>query len=729
MLLIHSLPGRGDAAMTRSGASRADAVRQSKARSGRFRAGGLGIWLALAMTLFLQPLYAEASLSTGEETVTAGVFEYTTPEGRVPATILTTDYQVTISGLLAETRLRQTFGNTSRQWREGVYLFPLPENATVYGFTLTAGDRVIEGEMQERVQAEQTYQQARTEGRQVARVDQQRPDLFTTHMANIPPGAEVTVEVRFQQPVRYDQGSFELHLPTTLTPRFIPGTPVDGARAEGGMAVPTDQVADADRITPATLPVSALDPRSHWADVVVELSAGLPLAGVSSPSHDLLPVRDGDQVRITPRSGRLRMDRDLVLRWTPVREEAPTAIVFHEHWRGEDYLLTLMVPGEAAGAGQRLPRELILVIDTSGSMAGEPIREARRALLKALDTLGPDDRFNVIQFNTHTHALFSGALPADRYNLEQARRYVQGLNASGGTVMSTALDLALAGEGRAPASAGTAVRQVVFITDGAVGNEQGLFSQIHRQLGETRLFTVGIGAAPNRHFLREAARYGRGTHTLVDRGEDLTGSLDGLFRKMQSPVLTDIRMRWPGTGVEAFPARPGDLFAGEPLMQVSRGVPAGGQLQVSGRQPGGREWQQSLSLGDAVPASGLHRLWAREKAGHLQDAGFGRELSEEHRAAVVALALEHQIMTPFTSFVAVDKTPVRQPEAELETDHLATVMPAGTLQQIPWPRTASHGPLLIRAGAAGLLVALLGWLALRWRTLLPRGFRAQEVRS
>lgn len=723
MLLIHTIPGR-------PGAISAHPERQSGKHTGtRRRLEGAGLWLAVAMVLFLQPFFAEASLSGDSEglpqpagsMVTSGAFEYRTAAGTVPALVLDTEYEVTVSGLLAETRLRQTFANNGREWREGVYLFPLPDKAIVHGFSLRAGERVIEGDMQERRQAERTYQQARAEGRQAARVDQQRPNLFTTHMANIPPGESVTVEVRFQQPVSYRHGEFELHLPTTLTPRYMPGIPLRGRTAgDSGWAVPTDEVPDAHLISPATVHSGELDSRSHMARINITVDAGLPLASVSSPSHEMVPVQEGERVRVTPRDRTLRMDRDLILRWTPVRGEDPRAVVFHEHWQGEDYLLTLLVPGEADLSRQRLPRELTLVIDTSGSMAGAPMGQAREALLRALDTLTPDDHFNIIQFNSYTHGLFAGTVPADRFNLDQARHYVRGLSAGGGTVMAPALNQALtAGSGN---KGRQRVRQVVFITDGAVGNEADLFDQIRRELGDARLFTAGIGAAPNRHFLRDAARHGRGSYTQVVSGEDLAGSLGPLFERMQAPVLTDLQASWPSPGAEVFPRRPGDLFAGEPLVQVTRGVAPEEQLVLSGRvadPAAGWVWQQSLDLTEARPAVGLHRLWAREKVSYLQDSRLGGEVSDTTRDEIVQLGLAHQIMTPYTSFVAVDRSPSRQRDAELVTESLATLMPAGTLQRVPWPATATPAPLLIRAGMAGLLLAVLIWLARRIRRTLP----------
>ncbi|MDF0752624.1 marine proteobacterial sortase target protein [Marinobacter sp. 71-i] len=667
---------------------------------------GISLWLAVLLFLFVHPVYAEAS-ETGHEG--AGEFHFVDDAGQRlgSATLLNTDYKVTVSGLIADTRLRQSFRNTSQQWREGVFVFPLPENASVYGMTMTAGERVIVGEIHEKQEAKRQYTQAKEEGRKVARVDQQRPNLFTTRMANIPPGETITVELNYQQAVRYQSGEFELRLPTTLTPRYMPGQALDNGPAQwsGGWATPTTQVPDADQISPFTVLPEDVGPDSHRATIALEINAGLPVSRVSSPSHRISSTWNGNTVEVAPESDAVLMDRDLVVRWAPARGMEPAAAVFHEQWQGEDYLLALVVPG--LNRDQQLARELVFVIDTSGSMAGESIRQARQALLRGLDTLGPDDRFNVIQFNSQTHALFMESVPASANNIARARRYVKGLNADGGTEMAPALDAALDdkhGDGENTSAA--RVRQVVFITDGAVGNEAALFGRISNKLGSSRLFTVGIGSAPNMHFMREAARYGRGTYTAISDLSDVARPLDELFGKMQSPVLTDIAVSWPGqtATTEAFPGRIGDLFRGEPMVQVVRGLPGKGELEVSGLLPDGSQWQQSLRLDQAANGKGLHRHWAKQKINSLMDSGLTGQVDEDAQAEVTRLGLKYQLMTKYTSFLAQDKTPSRPAEETLAADSVPTLLPAGSQgTMLRYPQTATLSPLLIAIGLVGLM--------------------------
>ncbi|GGY58765.1 marine proteobacterial sortase target protein [Marinobacter zhanjiangensis] len=679
------------------------------------RIEGASLWLAMLMLLFVQPLFEDARATERQVEEGTGEFHYLGDQGRVPAPVLSTDYKVTVTGLIAETRLRQSFGNTSDQWQEGVYTFPLPENASVHAMTMTTDERVIVGEIRERQQARREYEQAKQEGRQAARVDQQRPNLFTTRLANIPPGRTVTVELKYQQLVRYDSGEFSLRLPTTLTPRYIPGVPAvpEDTQWTGGWAVPTTEVADAHQITPPQVARDGVATGSHEATIAIELQAGLPVSKVSSPSHQVTDVHGNDSIRVTAVSGTVAMDRDFQLRWRPVRGQEPAAAVFHETWQGEDYLLAMLVPGEQ---GSRvLTRELILVIDTSGSMAGASIQQAREAMLTSLDTLGPGDTFNVIQFNSHTSRLFPQPVTAGADNLERARRYIRGLQANGGTEMASALDAALDGDKE---STITDLRQVVFVTDGAVGNEQALFGQIRDQLGGSRLFTVGIGSAPNMHFMGQAARFGRGTYTAISDLSEVSRQLDTLFRKMQSPVLTDIDVNWPA-GVEAdeqFPARVGDLYLGEPMMLLARGASPEGDLAVSGSLPGGQSWQRGLALEQASSGAGIHRLWARAQIDQLLDQGLSGQVGDDTREQVLALGLRHQLVTPYTSFVATDKTPARSVEEDLEQAAVPSLMPAGSPhQRIGYPQTATPAPLLMLSGLLGLLLSGLIAAIRRWR--------------
>ncbi|MBZ2169325.1 marine proteobacterial sortase target protein [Marinobacter sp. F4216] len=673
-------------------------------------AEGLGLWLAFSLMLFVHPLYAEASQAP---MTSGGELYFVDQKGQwqTPALTLDSDFDIQVSGLMASTRLTRRFLNTSDDWQEGVFVFPLPENASVHGLTMTVAERTIEGDIQPKAQARQRYETAKAAGQQAANLEQQRPNLFTARVANIPPGEGITVELRYQQQVDYQAGVFELRVPTTLTPRYMPGQPVMATLPEGGWAPATTQVPDAHDISPFTVRTSDVAPDSHRASLVLRIDAGMPLASVDSPTHRLSTRTDGSRVEVQPEQEAIVMDRDLVVRWQAMAGKEPKVAVFHQRWLDEDFLMAMVVPGASQSA--RLPRDLVFVIDTSGSMAGAPLRQAKAAMQWGLSTLSPDDRFNVIHFNNQAHSLFMQPQAATGQNLARARRYVDGLYADGGTEMASALRMALQGSGGSVDETGERVRQVVFVTDGAVGNEAALFAQIRRSLGDQRLFTVGIGSAPNMHFMREAARWGRGQYTAIADPTDVSKPLQRLFAAMEAPVLTDLQVRWPSqaSSVESFPDRPGDLYLGEPLVQVIRGQAPAGEMRISGRVPGGRQWEQVIDLQQASRSDGIQRLWAREKIGYLLDSAHLAGVEPE-RERITRVSMDHGVLSPYTAFVAVDRQPVRPSGATLSTDPVPTLLPAGTQPgMLRYPQTATGWPLFTLLGLIGGTLALVfAWL-------------------
>ncbi len=667
-------------------------------------AEGVSLWLAMLLMLFVHPLYADASQMEMEQPGQLYLMDGQN-SWRQPALILKSDFKVQVSGLLAQTKLTREFRNTSDRWQEGVFVFPLPEKATVYGLTMTVGERRVVGRIEPKAKARQIYETAKSAGQHAATVEQQRPNLFTSRVANIPPGETVRVEVDYQQAVSYRHGEFELRLPTTLTPRYIPGEVVAETpkQWQSGWALPTSQVPDAHEISPFTVRPEDVDGQSHRARIHLDIESGFPLAEVTSPSHSLQTEIDGSRVRVQPEGDEVLMDRDVIVRWRPVTGREPAAAVFYQQWQGEDFLMAMVLPPETVGPVLR--RELMFVIDTSGSMAGESIIQARSALLRGLDTLRPGDYFNVIEFNSQARSLFERPVPAEGHYLARARHYVQGLQANGGTEMAGALSLAMTMD-QAPAEG--LVQQVVFITDGAVGNESALFGQIRQSLNERRLFTVGIGSAPNMHFLREAARWGRGEYTAIHNSGEVNRALEGLFSAMEAPVLTGLAVNWPSQGqnLAPVPGKPGDLFRGSPLVQVVRGLPAGGELEVSGQLPGGRRWNTRLNLGNAATATGLNRQWARGRIDELMDAASLSGESPDEQG-IIDLSVRHEVMSPFTSFVAVEEKQAR-PETELlESEQLPTLLPAGSQAgMLRYPQTATFWPLLSALGLVGLMFAL-----------------------
>ncbi len=646
-----------------------------------------------------EPVPAETMLTQG------GLFLPSERPGYViPATGVESDVEIDVSGLVARARITQRFVNPTAHWVEGVYVFPLPENAAVDRLEIQIGDRVVEGMIQEKAQAQRTYRLAAEAGQRASLVSQQRPNIFTTAVANIAPNESIAVTIEYQQTLAYDgaDGIFSLRFPMVVLPRYIPGTPVDtgtDASLEGtGWAVDTDRVPDASHITP---PVAA--PGTGPVNPVrltVSLDPGFPVEAIESPYHGIAVEDHGDgRFTIALAEEQIWADRDFVLDWRPVPASAPTLGVFRETVDEADYYLLLVMPpiaDAAAATASDVPREIVFVIDTSGSMAGDSIVQARQALLDALSRLGPSDRFNVIEFNDRPNALFASAKPAVDGTLRRARNFVNGLVADNGTEMRSALELALrAGQDAGDADEGV-IRQVVFITDGSVGNEAELFGIIHQHLGDTRLFTVGIGSAPNSHFMREAAEIGRGTFTYIGVTNEVGETMASLFNKLDRPALTDIAVNWPvnADAPEAYPATIPDLYLGEPVL-VSVRLPqgTGGDLLIGGNATG-IEWDRSAPLATGRDAPGVAALWARAKIAELERERYRGADPNETREQILAVALTHRLVSRYTSLVAVDEEVVRPPEADLTTEAVATNMPDGVEMQMARPRpTGSPSPI------------------------------------
>lgn len=608
---------------------------------------------------------------------------------------LATRVEMRISGLMAEVDVEQKFHNDTDDWVEGTYAFPLPENAAVNRLVMQIGSRRIEGEIQEKQQAIRTYQTARAAGQRASLVTQQRPNLFTSKVANLGPGEDIVVSITYVQQLDFRDGQFTLRFPATLQPRF------KGA-ADGHAGLLSSEL-EADRSQQVVAAGSGI---SNPLSMRIHLNPGFDLVQLESRYHDIVIADSNGLYIIELASGEVPADRDFELTWEPRLGATPKAAVFTETSGDDSYALLMVLPPQPEQALQQ-PRELILVVDTSGSMQGASIAQARESLVMALGTLMPEDRFNIIQFNSTAEALFMHPTLANDAAMVRADEYIASLQANGGTNMAPALALALTG---LPPS--DFVRQVVFITDGAIGNEVQLFQQIETELGDTRLFTVGIGAAPNGYFMRKAAQFGRGSFTFIGKVDEVAEKMDKLLSRLEHPALTDICVHWPGHA-EAYPAQTPDLYLGEPLVVVAQLDQLKGDTEVCG-ETGFSSWNQFLNLKSNQPDSGIATLWGRRKIGSLMDdLAMGGD-AEVIRDQVIDVALEQRLLSRYTSFVAVDKTPARSQESALKRTRLANLAPdAATAEPrnlalaMAVPQTATDASLRL---VWGLMLLSMAWI-------------------
>jgi Ca-activated chloride channel family protein len=640
--------------------------------------------LPLLATFLVQLLiigFAEASPKDGlgpairPGELRAGGLLIRQPDGLHAAPALETDVEVEVTAMIGRTRVSQRFHNPTSTWVEAVYVFPLPEKAAVDTLRMKIGERIIEGQVQERAKARATYARAKSEGRKASLVEQERPNLFTTSVANLGPGEEIEVVLTYQEEIRYDTGRFSLRFPMVVGPRYIPGaTAIDGF-AEPGWAANTAEVPDAERITP---PISASasdsgEGRKQPVSIRVRIEAGFQLVDIESASHPVrVRARRGDVYEIELSDGPVPANADFVLSWRPVVGKAPGAALFYEQQGGEHYALLMVLPPSVENPSQtRLSKETIFVIDTSGSMGGDSIRQARSALVDALGRLDPGDAFNVIRFDSSFERLYQDARAADSATIAEAVDWVRRLDARGGTEMLPALEAALA-----QGSEMRAVRQVIFMTDGAVGNESALFRAIKRDLGRSRLYTVGIGSAPNSHFMSKAAEFGRGTFTYIAHPEEVEARMGELFAKLDSPVLHDLRIGWDAAGVEVWPKRLPDVYLGEPVVIAARMPASVGEVVLTGRR-GPEGFRVDLDVRGGSKHVGVGRLWARRKItalmNSLQDGADVEGVSSE----VAQLGIAHHLVTRWTSLVAVDVTPTAPVDVVPERRAVPSLLPRG----------------------------------------------------
>ncbi|MFV0295022.1 MAG: marine proteobacterial sortase target protein [Hyphomicrobiaceae bacterium] len=602
-----------------------------------------------------------------------------TPDGGyIEAPRIGADYDVSVSGPTARTRVTQMFENSGKTHVEAVYVYPLPENAAVDTLKMVIGRRVVVGSIKERKKAKVIYERAKAAGRKAALVEQERPNLFTNSVANIGPGETVVVQIEYQQAVHHRDDTFALRIPLVVAPRYNPKPIVQmvDLGVDGWGRNVQDPVPDRQRIEPPYL-----DPREHAptnpVTIKVRLAAGFALGDVKSSYHAVKVEKIDDTSRIVELdTGATPANRDFELTWQPAASRAPAVGLFKQHVGAADYLLAFITPPPTIEqpADRQLPREVIFVIDNSGSMGGSSIKQAKTSLIYALTRLKPGDRFNVIRFNHTMESLFPGVMTATPENLARASGWVEALQASGGTEMLPALTAALHdGDPRDTRH----LRQVVFLTDGAIGNEQQLFDTIASGRGRSRIFTVGIGSAPNSYLMTRAAEIGRGTFTHIGSVAEVETRMRALFDKLEQPVITGLVARVSEGGADMTPSPLPDLYRGEPLVLAARLTHPGGTLDIEG-MIGEQPWKVSLPLDRAATGQGLSKVWARRRIADAEVQRTLRKLTpDEADKAILALALDHHLVSRLTSLVAVDEAISRQPGQSLTRADIPLNLPAG----------------------------------------------------
>jgi len=566
-----------------------------------------------------------------------------------------------ITGTVVRVETTQTYENPFDHPIETVYVFPLPENSAVDDMKMVIGERVIEAEIQKKEEARQTYETAKKEGHTAALLEQERPNIFTQSVANIAAKEQIEVKLRYVQDLSYDGGTYEFVFPMVVGPRYIPGDAVSAKQKGTGGSQETTEVGDASRITPPI--VGAGERTGHDISIEVTASNELEISDVVVPTHEIALEKRGDgSIALALAEKDSIPNRDFVMRYKVVGKEPKATISTYR--KGENGYFTFIVHPPELDIDQLVgPREFIFVVDISGSMSGKPLAMCKDAMQTALDGMRPVDTFNVITFASSEQLLWNEARPANLTNLLDAKSFIDGLTAGGGTEMKNAIDAALdsSGEGRRS-------RFVFFMTDGFVGNEEAILEKTKNyveafdKLERTaRVFGFGVGSSPNRYLLDGLAESGRGSTVYASNREDPTRAVNRFFELVDHVVIENVELKWEGVDVsDVFPVELPPLFASKPLVVHGRFSQSGsGKAILKGRADGkGLELPVVVDFlaedhGDDVQAT----LWARAKLHDLERdlwGGYDTRVVE----AITDLGLTYRIVTAYTSFVAVDRSRV-----------------------------------------------------------------------
>lgn len=619
---------------------------------------GLLASLSIAAYLLLERVGAirnSGFVAAASSSVTQGSLNIVGAEGQLRGAcpLKHTDVKAEISGFLARVVVTQQFENPLKEKIEAVYTFPLPQDAAVDDMTMRIGDRSVRGRIKRREEARAVYEAARAAGHVASLLDQERPNIFTQSVANIMPGEQVNITISYVETLKYEDGAYEFVFPMVVGPRYIPGAPT--GKQGGGWSPDTNRVPDASRITP---PVARPGTRAgHDISIEVALDAGVLIDSIKSTLHDL------DVERLTPHSSMVRLrnkaeipNKDFILRYDVAGRKVEDALLTHRSQEG-GFFTFILQPPERVTIEDVTPKELVFVLDTSGSMSGFPIEKAKETMKLALEGLYPQDTFNLITFSGDTHILFEQPVHATPENLRKAQEFLASRSGAGGTEMMKAIKAALD-----PSDSQNHVRIVCFMTDGYVGNDMEIIGEVKRH-PNARVFGFGIGSSVNRFLLDEMARQGRGEVEYVTLNDDGSAAARRFHERVRNPLLTDVSIDWGSLPVtDVLPACIPDLFSSKPVVLSGRYKQGGrGIIRLSGKMSG-REFTREIAV-ELPEAEARHdvlkTLWARRRIADLMSrdyAGLQRgSAGPEVVEVITQLGLEFRLMTQFTSFVAVEE--------------------------------------------------------------------------
>jgi len=603
-----------------------------------------------------------------------------------------TDVHARVAGIMSVTTVEQVFDNPYDHPIDAVYVFPLDADAAVSGYQIVIGDRTIAGEIQQRDQARRTYEHARSRGYTTALVEQDQPNVFSQRVANIAPHETVRVRLEYTALLDYADGHYDLVVPLVVGPRYLP------AGAHGDRAIASHREGGPRRLDATSIPYAPATRAGGTVSFTADIDAGVPVTGVVSPSHsidvvDVAPTR----TRVTLHRADELPNRDLIVRFGVAGPRTTVGVVAHRAG-GDGYFALEIQPKATYRPGDVTPREAVILIDTSGSMDGGPLGQAKAIADRIIDGLADRDSFDVMAFASGVDAMADLPVAGDLAGRARGHAFVASLQAGGGTELGRGMLASLTTDPGADR-----IRAVYLITDGFIGNDDQILNAARGALGANRIFTVGVGSAPNRSLLDRLARLGRGFATYVTPAEDPADAAGPLVARSGDPYLTDVSIDWGGLAVtDLTPQVIPDVFAGQPLIVSGRFErPGAGTVRVRATSAGRRvEIPVAVTLPDHNDLPPVAALWARRRIDALLAESPG-DVTRDVERAVTDLGLRFHLVTRFTSFVAVDRTRVVAPGGAVQVVEQPALAPAGVNLDMAVGPDPDPAPVASSSGGGG----------------------------
>ncbi|HSF74794.1 MAG TPA: VIT domain-containing protein [Microcoleus sp.] len=609
----------------------------------------------------------------------------TTPEQVFP--LKQTEVKAKIAGNISRVEVVQKFENPFPESIEAVYVFPLPDEAAVDDMEIKIGSRIIKADIKRREEALEIYEQARKQGRSAGLLEQERDNIFTQSLANIKPGEKIEVTIRYTESLKFAGGDYEFVFPMVVGPRYISGnsTPPNPPLPRGGYS------SGADRINPPVLPPGTRS--GHNIAVSVEIDAGVAIGDVRSTSHQITTHRSGNIVQVQLANSDTIPNKDLILRYRVAGENTRATILTQSDKRG-GHFATYLIPALNYKTNEIVPKDVVFLMDTSGSQQGEPLAKSKELMRRFIQGLNSNDTFTIIDFANTAKSLSTNPLANTAENRQNAINYIEKLQANGGSELLNGIQTVM----NFPAAATGRLRSIVLITDGYIGNENEVLDLVQQSLKPgNRLYSFGVGGSVNRFLLNRLAEVGRGTSQVIRQDEPSAEAAEKFFRQINSPVLTNIQISWEGMGEkpEIYPIAPPDLFASGPLVLFGKKTDrANGQLRIRGTLGGGKAYEQvlpvnfaqsggrqreSTSVAAAATDFGnpaVAQLWGRSRIKDLMNQMFGGE-TKSLVEAVTNTALTYRLLSEYTAFVAVSEEVRVEPDGSRRRVQVPVELPQG----------------------------------------------------